>query len=300
MAWLHSVHFINHDHGWVAGSEGTLLETTDGGDTWTRVATLTKDTLRDVYFADEHTGWLIAERDVFKLRTNDEARSYLMATEDGGLTWRQVFLEQLDVNARLVRASFADSQTGWVFGETGVVFATRDGGVSWTRQNLPTKRLLLGGTFIDDTRGWLVGAGSTILQTRDGGNTWQNGTVQDSRGTRFTGASFVGERLGWAVGSAGQVFATSDGGRIWFAQRTNVQNDLWDVKFISALEGWAAGTNGTLLHTTDGGAHWFVEPSNVSHALERLFVIDRSHGWVVGFGGTILRLGQTAKPVLKS
>ena len=299
MAWLHAVHFIDRNHGWVAGSGGTLLETADGGANWKKVSTLTKDTLRDVYFADQYSGWLVAERDMFKLKTNDEARSYLLATADGGLTWRQINLEGIDANARLVRAVFTDARNGWVFGETGVVFATRDGGAHWTRQPLPTKHLLLGGAFVDYTRGWLVGAGATILQTKDGGNTWQRGDVREGAGVRFTATSFVGDRLGWAVGAAGRIFTTSDGGRTWFAQRSNVQSDLFDVKFVSAAEGWASGSDGTLLHTFNGGVHWFVEPSNVSHTLERLCIIDQTHGWAVGFGGTILSLGSANTPKLK-
>src|ERR1051326_3528681 len=86
MAWLHSVYFLDQSRGWVAGSNGTLLRTTDGGATWKKLSTLTQDMLHDVYFADEKLGWLIAERDLLKLKTNNEPRSYLLKTEDGGLT----------------------------------------------------------------------------------------------------------------------------------------------------------------------------------------------------------------------
>ncbi|HEV7844257.1 MAG TPA: YCF48-related protein, partial [Pyrinomonadaceae bacterium] len=34
MAWLHAVYFLNERRGWVAGSNGALLETTDGGESW--------------------------------------------------------------------------------------------------------------------------------------------------------------------------------------------------------------------------------------------------------------------------
>ena len=128
--------------------------------------TLTTDTLDDVYFADERIGWLVAERDELKLKTNDEARSYLLKTEDGGMTWRQLFLNGPDSNARLGRAVFADAERGWVFGETGVVFATSDGGAHWTRQAAPTKHLLLGGAFVDYAHGWLAGAGATLHEPR--------------------------------------------------------------------------------------------------------------------------------------
>src|SRR5712691_5098482 len=89
MAWLHAVYFLDQNRGWVAGSGGTLLATDDGGQTWRKLHPLGEDNLRDVYFANDKVGWLVAERDTLKLKTNDEPRAYLMKTEDGGDTWRR-------------------------------------------------------------------------------------------------------------------------------------------------------------------------------------------------------------------
>ena len=300
MAWLRAVYFLDQHHGWVAGSAGMLLETTDGGQTWNKMHPPTADVLRDVYFANDHDGWLVCERDVFKLKTNDEPRTYLLKTSDGGLSWQRIVPDGIDASAKLVRAVFTGSERGWAFGEGGVALATRDGGASWSRQTLPTKFLLLGGAFVDEQHGWLVGAGATILQTSDGGTTWHNGIVRDGASTRFVATSFVGNRLGWAVGATGRVFATTDGGRAWFQQRTSVDADLLDVRFIDAAEGWIAGSNGTLLHTTDGGVRWSTETSGTTHPLERLFFTDQNHGWAVGFGGTVLAFGQSAAPRLKT
>ncbi|MDX6385468.1 MAG: hypothetical protein QOK48_3041 [Blastocatellia bacterium] len=299
MSWLHGIYFLDQNRGWVAGSGGTLLETIDGGQSWRKLNTLTRDNLRDVYFANEKIGWLVAERDLLKLKTNDEVRTYLLKTEDGGLSWRRVVLNGSN-DVRLVRAVFADANRGWIFGETGVVFATGDGGDSWTRQSSPTKHLLLGGVFVDQAHGWLVGAGATILQTSDGGTNWRTGNVHDGAGTRFSSASFVGHSLGWAVGAAGRIFATTDGGRTWFEQKSNVDVDLFDVKFIDASDGWAVGSQGTLLQTRDSGLHWSINPSGTSHPLERLFFIDQNHGWAVGFGGTVLTFSPAGAPKLKS
>jgi photosystem II stability/assembly factor-like uncharacterized protein len=298
MAWLRSVYFLDQNRGWVAGSNGTLLQTTDGGVTWKKLLPLTHDTLHDVYFANENVGWLLAERDLLKLTRNDEPRAYLLKTEDGGFSWRQIFIRDAGANVRLVRAIFADSKRGWVFGETGIIFVTRDGGNHWERQASPTKHLLLGGAFVDDAHLWLVGAGATIVQTGDAGMTWQSGIVRDDATARFMAASFVGTNLGWTVGVAGRIFRTTDGGRTWFAQSSNVDADLFDVKFIDRNEGWAAGSEGLLLHTNDGGAHWVAESNATSHALQRLFFIDRNHGWAVGFGGTILKYGESSAPRL--
>lgn len=299
MSWLHAVQFLDQNHGFVAGSGGTLLETTDGGATWKKISTLPKDTFRDIYFVDNHTGWVVAERDVYKLKTNDEAPSYLLRTDDGGLSWRPVYLDGFGTNARLVRVIFSDALNGWVFGESGALFATHDGGEHWTPQNLPTKHLLLGGAFLDPARGWLVGAGATIIHTSNSGATWQTAEVREDATARFNATSFIGERLGWAVGSAGRILVTTDSGRTWFAQHSNVQSDLLDVKFVSATEGWAAGSDGTVLHTVNSGRSWFSEPTNISHSLERLCVIDRNHIWAVGFGGTIISIGANTAPSLR-
>lgn len=299
MAWLHSVYFLDQNRGWVAGSNGTLLKTTDSGATWNKVSTFTRDTLRDVYFADERNGWLLADRDPLKLKTNDEARSYLLKTEDSGISWRPIVVKTPEANVRLVRMAFADNQHGLLVGETGIVFVTSDAGAHWLLQASPTKHLLLGATFTDSAHAWLVGTTATIVKTSDGGATWLNATPRDANEIRFNAASFATDNLGWAVGNSGQILTTGDGGRTWYAQRSNIGAELLDVKFIDAREGWAAGSNGALLHTTDAGAHWNIESSGTSHALQRLFFIDRNHGWAVGFGGTILALGATQAPSLR-
>ena len=288
MAWLHAVHFLDEQRGWVAGTSGTLLMTTNGGQSWNALERRpTEDAIRDIYFSDQQTGWIVCERDIYKLRTKEEPRTYLMKTVDAGRTWQRINIIGADSDARLVRAVFTADGHGWAFGEAGALYSTRDAGVSWSRRPAPTRYLLLGGTFLDKERGWLVGAGATILQTYDGGETWRAGLVE-AKGVRFTSVSFVEQRIGWAVGTEGRIFMTLDGGRTWRAQNSTVKSDLLDVKFLNASEGWAAGHDGVLLHTTNSGIQWKVVPSGTTHPIERLFFVGRDRAWAVGFGGTIL------------
>ncbi|HEX8173745.1 MAG TPA: YCF48-related protein [Pyrinomonadaceae bacterium] len=293
MAWLHAAYFLDAKRGWVAGSNGTLLETTNGGETWGAAPRRpTEDTIRDIYFADEKNGWIVCERDMYKLRTNDESPTYLMKTVDGGRSWQRLNLAAPD--ARLVRAVFTEGGRAWAFGEAGALYSSSDGGASWSRRPSPTRYLLLGGTFLDGERGWLVGARSTILQTFDGGETWRAGMVE-TRDVRFTSVSFAEPRIGWAVGSMGRIFMTLDGGRTWRAQNSPVQSDLTDVKFLDASEGWAVGVDGVLLYTKNSGLKWSLEPSGTTHPLERIVFAGRDHAWVVGFGGTILSYTRTSQ-----
>ena len=299
MAWLHAVFFLDQNRGWIAGSKGTLLATVDGGKSWQFKPRPSEDALRDIYFVDEQNGWLVCEKNVYDLKTRDEPITYLMRTSDGGATWKRMNIRDADINTRLVRAVFTRKGRGWVFGEGGTLYATRDSGENWVRLQIPTRHLLLGGAFIDDDRGWLVGAGATILQTSDGGETWHLSKLADADGVRFTATSFVDNRLGWAVGSGGHVLRTINGGRTWEAQNTGVAVDLLDVKFLNALDGWAVGAEGTVIHTTDGGLHWTNEPSTTTHPLERICFADRDHAWAVGFGGTIVAYTRTDGPRLK-
>ena len=302
-AWLHAIYFLDENRGWAVGGKGTILATGDGGNLWRALPRPTEDSLQDVYFADDQTGWLVCERNIYDLKTVDEPRTYLMRTSNGGRTWTRVNVIGKDVNVRLVRALFTTGGRGWAFGEGGILYTTHDGGTNWEPQSVPTRYLLLGGLFLNAQQGWLVGAGATILQTSDGGVTWNTGALlntatapsknaKDAEAAaahvRFTATSFIDQRRGWAVGAEGKVFATRDGGRTWSAQVSNTTADLLDVRFISEYEGWAVGAQGTLIRTMDGGAHWTMEASGTTHPLERIFFVGRTRGWIVGFGGTII------------
>jgi photosystem II stability/assembly factor-like uncharacterized protein len=290
LAWLHAVFFLDQNRGWAVGSRGTLLGTLDGGKTWQAKSQPTGDILRDIYFTDDQTGWLVCETNVYELKTKDQPRTYLMQTSDGGEHWNRINIPGADVDARVLRAVFNHGGRGWAFGEGGAIYATRDGGENWTRLKSPTRHLLLGGTFIDEDRGWLVGAGTTIIQTSDGGETWHLSRlpVANENAIRFAATSFVDNRLGWVVGSSGSIYHTVNGGRTWQQQNSGVTADLLDVKFFDAIEGWAVGTEGTIIYTNDGGLHWTNVHSDTEHPLERIFFSDRAHGWAVGFGGTVV------------
>lgn len=300
LAWLHAVFFLDENRGWAGGSRGTLLATIDGGNSWQIRSQPTPDVLRDIYFTDDQNGWLLCEANVYDLKSKDDPRTYLMRTSDGGENWKRINIRGADVDARLVRAVFSQGGRGWAFGEEGAIFTTRDSGVSWTRLQSPTRHLLLGGSFIDEYRGWLVGAGATIIQTSDGGETWHLSRLADAsqNAVRFAATSFVNNRLGWAVGSGGTIYRTINGGRTWQQQGSGIAADLFDVKFLDAVEGWAVGAEGTIIYTNDGGLHWTTERSGTEHPLERIFFADRKHGWAVGFGGTVVAYVRTEAPRL--
>lgn len=294
LAFLRAIFFINEKTGWVSGSNGTLLMTTNGGEMWVASSKPTPDTLRDLYFSGEQDGWLLCETNAYQVQSSEKPLTYLLQTSDGGATWRRMTIGRLNPRTRLTGIVFSKAGNAWAFGEEGTILGSQDNWRSSMQFRAPTHRLLLGALFLDESEGWFVGSAATTLHTSDGGEHWQLSNVPDAnqRGIRFEAISFANNHEGWLAGSEGSIYHTTDGGDSWQAQSSGITVDLHDIKFTSALEGWAVGDAGMILHTLDGGMHWNIAPSGTEHPLERIFFVTPTCGWIVGFGGTILRYAQ--------
>ena len=298
LSWLHSIYFLDAKRGWIVGSNGTLLTTTDGGATWKKAVKPSEDNLRDVFFTDENNGWLLAERDVFKLTSAGEARSVLLRTTDGGATWERtgVFPTSKTASPQFTRLLVSDDRTtAWAIGELGSVYALENNQI-WQKQVSPTRFLLRGGAIFNRSEAVLIGAGATILHTADGGGIWREARVYAAENARFNSVFFATRSLGWAVGTGGRIFASADGGKTWRGQNSPLTADLLDVCFVTPNEGWAAGDGGSLLRTTNSGNTWTPEKINTTHRLERIVFIGRERGFAVGFGGTILAYTNETRP----
>src|SRR5215203_5446097 len=156
LSWLQTVYFLNEKTGWIGGSGGTFLETTDGGKNWDKLRNFTSDTIRQVYFTDENNGWILCERNIYNLGTNSP--SYLMRTKNGGADWEQVNFMG-GKRERIAEIFFAKNGLGLAVGEAGAFFVLQDNEKAWKKQAAPARYLLLGGAFTDEFHGAVVGAG---------------------------------------------------------------------------------------------------------------------------------------------
>lgn len=289
-AWLYSVYFVNQNQGWIVGSKGTFLETTDGGATWKSKARFTEDTIRDVYFSDEKHGWILAEKDVFG--SYGSSPSYISETFDCGVSWKRVDL-QGEGKEKLVKIFFSKDGFGRAVGEAGTFFAMQNDKTTWKKTSVPVRFLLLNGNFFNQNNGLVVGGGGTALYTEDGGNSWNTANFTQKPSGKLNSIFFINQKVGWAVGAGGKIFTTINSGKLWREQNSKITKDLFDVFFINTAEGWAIGDSGTMLHTTTAGNIWNLIQTNIKHKLERVFFIGKT-GFAVGFGGTILKFEVTA------
>ena len=299
LAWLRDIYFTDAKHGWIVGSDGTVLRTTDGGEHWWEPKKFTTDTILRVRFTVAGMGWMLCERNVYS--RGSSPMSYVMHTMDGGETWKKIEFPDAG-RERMTTLMFTDDGRGTAFGEGGVFYELQADGFNWKRSLSPVRHLLLAGTVAEGGTGAIVGGGATALFTRDYGVTWEDGTVTGNKPTRLNAVASTNPKVFWAVGTGGSIFTSVSGGRTWFPRVSGTDKELTDLYLKDSREGWAIGENGTILHTLDGGNTWTPEQTGVPHKLDRI-IFNGDRGWAVGFGGTILRrmaaADTSAKPSLQ-
>ncbi|CAN5403530.1 hypothetical protein BH10ACI1_BH10ACI1_23720 [soil metagenome] len=286
---LVAVFFTSSDRGFIAGDNGYLGVTNDGGKSWTKQALNTKDNISEIYFRNDDNGYLVAGTDLF-------------STKDGGRNWQKtVIFNQNDfrgVTPEFLSIRFADKKLGFVIGSVlkmvgreervvdSFVMRTNNGGETWSRVILPTKLELFHLDFVNNTTGWIVGAGGLILKTLDSGLNWQ--IQRSNTKSDLYNVDFRDENNGFAVGEDGTILRTENGGETWENVKTNFPNTFLRVDFADDKNGWIVGFGGSVLHSADRGKSWIKQESDTKDNLYGLFM-TKKYGFAVGANGLILK-----------
>ncbi|MFQ5478067.1 MAG: YCF48-related protein [Candidatus Binatia bacterium] len=207
-------------------------------------------------------------------------RSVFIRTDDAGKTWNIVTLKASNTNVDsnwaivfedpvLYDVEFLDSNIGYVVGEFGKIYHTRNGGKTWLEQqetmmddtvfdvmDLPT---LFDVEFADRKTGIVVGLDGRIAVTNDGGKDWDFVPNNVSEYIDpFYSATILPDGKRWVVGSSGQVVIADAGGE--FGQGSfgsAVNNWVRRIRFFDNSNGWVVGGFGFIMNTRDGGKTWF-------------------------------------------
>jgi len=185
--------------------------------------------------------------------------------------------------------SFADPLHGWYGTGKGDLYATADGGRSWTRVASRPGTFIRALGFADARTGFIgnVGVGyypgvtdkTPLYRTDDGGKSW---TAVDLGGAEVAGVCAIDilrtERVfqgklvpamlvtaAGRVGGPAALIRSVDGGKTWrVTDMSRWTSMILDVHFLDEKTGFVAGSsssdvksaNAQLLMTRDGGATW--------------------------------------------
>lgn len=282
--------------GWCVGSEGTILATSNSGETWVQQNSGTSSDLYCVDFVDALHGWAAG------------ADGTVLATTDGGGTWteqRSWWWAGSDdwvpdqTSTCLYSVDFVDAKRGWAVGMflEGSAFAiasTKDGGQTWRARDFMMQGHLDSVAFTSRSRGYAVGdnwdsTATVFATTTDGGRSWDWDSVDGGPG--LESVVFSDARHGWAVGEGATILATTNSGRSWGEQEWEMSGfimTLRSVHFIDDRHGWVVGDDGLIVVTGNGGRTWSLQPADSEASLRAVAFGDAMHGWAVGESGTIL------------
>ncbi len=192
-----------------------ILETSDGGRTWTRIAPerLPPVLPGEAAFAASGSSLVVLPGGHVWIGTGGGGRGRVMHSPDFGGTWS---VADTPVHAEgpasgIFSLAFADARHGIAVGgdytkprlASRSVAITRDGGRTWLSAREPPAAYLSGVAFAGGARVVAVGLAGTFV-SRDSGQTWTQTDTVAMNSVRFSG------RAGIAVGPRGRI-AWTDG-----------------------------------------------------------------------------------------
>jgi len=260
---------------WAVGSHGTIVHTTDGGNTWSERLLSPKAELQKIYFTNPLHG-VIVGGDI------SAQNGALFVTTDGGITWVDKHPNPTYRYAYF-DVQFLSASRGCIAGFEGI-FRTSDGGQSWLRSTSSGLGWNTSVFFIDSLHGWCTNPSGRIMKSSDGGETWQE---QASLGWRwFERIRFATSQAGWAVGgllyeTKGMIARTTDGGTTWILQDSTEGIEYHDIHVIDSLHAWIVGDRGMVQYTTNGGDIWYAAPTNNTDTYQDI-AFQGDQTWIVG------------------
>ncbi len=256
---IESLFFLNSSTGYGAGSDGTIIYTFNGGTNWITAVSGTTTVLHSIFFANSSTGWVAGEFREIHRTTN------------GGLNWSS----QYSSSGPWFNFYALSASTAFVTGFEGIIYKTTNSGVNWISVYSNAAISFYSLYFTSLTTGFAAGMGlptPPIYKTTDAGNNWI--LVPVPFGNSLNSIHFPSASSGWGCG-ADQIIMTSDGGLNWSYQTSGVPSSLYrGIFFANTSTGYAVGTMGTIIKTTNGGITGF---QKISGKIPTIFFLNQNY-----------------------
>lgn len=314
-ASLRGLHVVSDTLVWASGTGGTVLKTTNGGETWGKFVVAGAEMLdfRDIHAFDENSAVIMS--------AGTPARLY--RTDDGGRTWKLTFEHSSD-KAFFDAISFWDAQRGIAMSDPiddrVLLVTTDDGGRSWKELDAKNRPLVQSGEggfaasgtnmILLENGDCLIALGSAkpkeefktsrLVRSSDRGRTWQAVAIPLPRNqsSGVFSMAFADNQTGVAVGgnylkpdlARENIAVTSDGGKTWKqpagqpprGYRSGVAARITGGSIVFI----AVGTNGTDL-SDNLGHNWQTVSQDGFHAIQ--FSPSGKVGFASGANGRIAR-----------
>jgi photosystem II stability/assembly factor-like uncharacterized protein len=247
---IYAIHFIDNNIGFAVGLRGRILKTIDGGNSWVSYAPTYND-IKHLDFVSNDFTYALVGNTFFK-------------SINRGYKWSN--LGPPIENVKTQQFDFINDSTGFAIiggsigtsGNSGSVYKTIDGGISWNKTHSSYEILyedLYCIDFVNQDTGFVSGGYNfdAIFRTINGGIDWEM-VANISCGQ----IQFLNSKVGYArnVGNLyNRIYKTIDGGTTW-TSTFEIDEDINCFHFIDEDHGYFVGDNSLMYKTTDGGDTW--------------------------------------------
>jgi photosystem II stability/assembly factor-like uncharacterized protein len=309
--------FSDPQTGWAVNSNGQIVKTIDGFNTYVEQLHDPEVYLRCIGFANGgNVGWA----------GTLSPPKILFSTRSGGNTWSEVANLPANAPSAICGLSVVNENVVYMSGTNFPnrpprMMRTLDGGGTWNAWDMrPWASILIDTFFVTAERGWVVGGKTDepvatrnnvkaiVLFTDDGGKTWVNRAAglaeQLPKGEWGWKIQFLDDRIGFVSlesFSAGAILKTTDGGNSWMRIEVNDPQrnaNLEGVGFLDQNHGWVGGWGDAAFQrlstseTIDGGRTWR-DANQVGRALNRFRFFGKPVTFGYASGQTVYRYSKT-------
>lgn len=293
-AWR-KIFFLNDNTGYIAGYNGKLAKTTNRGDNWTAISSISSINHLDVWTPDD------------TLLIVSSADGFIQRSTNSGTSWTTI---STGSSSYLQKLFFLNRDTGIVCGQLNTVLLTTNGGLNWININ---SNLAAGSNYIDidyrlnggNREIYLTGNAQYIYKTTNLGTSWDTIGIfapnQQNMGIfqRYLSTELLGGDTLLTVGSFGLVNKiNSPSERILFTSFVKFGGsahvtDIWaeNGKIIAVGYPTTAGlTFDQIIYSSNDGSSWVAASiDNSIGGLNSLSMPGSNTGYTAGTGGRIMK-----------
>lgn len=287
---LTAVDFVNDSTGWAVGHGGTILKTTDGGETWKKqfdghIANKTVTSQAQATLNELNAALAVAtdEAAIADLNASIEEADFTLqdALSDAEVGASKPFLDVL----------FFDASEGIAVGAYGFLFKTKNGGESWVNyapsMNNPDRFHLNGIGQLKSGTLVISGEAGVLFRSTDRGEHWENIT-SPYEGSFFGVTGTNAENVALVFGLRGHVFRSEDDGVTWDQVFTGTESTLVSGKNFENGYVAAVGSSGTVLLSKDGGLTFKEVIREDRSANSSVVFVDKQRIVIVGEKGAVV------------